>query len=79
MEDGRWAADIGVSGPLASDLADDFQSYQDASDKVGQADLLSYEREQFNPVLDPRPHLSFRCITGDRIRTGQAVAADRTR
>ena len=39
-------------GPLASDLADDFQSYQDASDQGGQADLLSYEREQFNPVLD---------------------------
>jgi hypothetical protein len=52
--DGGWkvAADIGVSGPLTSDLADDFQSYQDASDQAGQADLLAYEREQFNPVLD---------------------------
>jgi ketosteroid isomerase-like protein len=52
--DGGWkvAADIGVPGPVASNLADDFQSYQDASDQGGQVDLLSYEREQFNPVLD---------------------------
>ena len=52
--DGGWkvAADIGVPGPVASNLADDFQSYQDASDQGGQVDLLSYEREQFSPVLD---------------------------
>ena len=52
--DGGWkvAADIGVSAPIATGLADDFQSYQDAPDQGGPPDLLSYEREQFNQVID---------------------------
>jgi ketosteroid isomerase-like protein len=54
QNDGGWkvTADIGVSGPIAPDLTGDFQSYQDSPDQGGAADLLSYEREQFNPVID---------------------------
>ena len=54
QDDGTWkvAADIGVSGPIAKDLADDFQSYQDPSDQGEPVDVLSYEREQFNPDID---------------------------
>jgi ketosteroid isomerase-like protein len=54
QDDGGWkvAADIGVSGPMAAGLADDFQSYPDPPDQGAPADLLSYEREQFSPDLD---------------------------
>jgi hypothetical protein len=54
QNDGAWkvAADIGVSGPIAKDLVDDFQSYQDPPDQGAPTDLLSYEREQFSPVID---------------------------
>jgi len=53
QDDGGWkvAADIGVSGPIAKDLADDFQTYQDAPDQSA-PDLLAYERDQFNPAID---------------------------
>jgi hypothetical protein len=52
--DGGWkvAADIGVSGRIAPNLPDDFQTYQDPPDQGSPADLLSYEREQFNPAFD---------------------------
>ena len=52
--DGGWkvAADIGVSGRIAPKLPDDFQSYQDPPDQASPPDLLSFEREQFNGVLD---------------------------
>ena len=54
QDDGAWkvTADIGVSGSIAKALADDFQSYPDPPDQGAPADLLSYEREQFNPALD---------------------------
>jgi ketosteroid isomerase-like protein len=54
QEDGAWkvAADIGVSGPSTTGLADDFQSYPDPPDQGAAADLLAYEREQFSPDLD---------------------------
>ncbi|MBV8214717.1 MAG: hypothetical protein JOZ08_16030 [Verrucomicrobia bacterium] len=54
QNDGGWkvAADIGVTGPLAKDPADDFQSYPDASGQGTPADLLAYEREQFSQATD---------------------------
>ena len=54
QDDGGWkvAADIGVYGPTAKNLVDDFQTYQDPPDQGAPADLLSYEREQFNPDVD---------------------------
>ncbi|MBV9732213.1 MAG: nuclear transport factor 2 family protein [Verrucomicrobia bacterium] len=54
QDDGAWkvAADIGVSGPSMTRLADDFQSYPDPPDQGAAADLLAYEREQFSPDLD---------------------------
>jgi ketosteroid isomerase-like protein len=54
QDDGAWkvAADIGVSGPIAKAGVDDFQSYPDPPDQGTPADLLAYEREQFNPALD---------------------------
>jgi ketosteroid isomerase-like protein len=54
QDDGAWkvAADIGVTGPIAKAVADDFQSYPDPADQGTPPDLLAYEREQFNPALD---------------------------
>ena len=54
QDDGAWkvAADIGVTGPSTTGLADDFQSYPDPPDQGAPADLLAYEREQFSPDLD---------------------------
>jgi hypothetical protein len=46
------AADIGVSGPIPKGPADDFQSYQYPPEQGAPPDLLSYEREQFNPAID---------------------------
>jgi hypothetical protein len=54
QDDGAWkvAADIGVSGPSTTALADDFQSYPDPPNQGAATDLLAYEREQFSPDLD---------------------------
>jgi ketosteroid isomerase-like protein len=54
QEDGAWkvGADIGVTGPSMTGLADDFQSYPDPPDQGAPADLLAYERERFSPDLD---------------------------
>ena len=51
---GDWkvAADIGVSGPEAKELPDDFQEYDEPSQPLELSELLAFEREQFGADTD---------------------------